>query len=94
MDVAHGRVACILTDKDSVFLVFIEPLRFGQQFLPHSHGLFGLLRGNTVLRAVIGEGQRKRRHQSNDRQHDPCGQFLIHSLFLQAGLLPLRKAPD
>ena len=50
----------------------------GQQRLAHGHGLFRLQGGDAVFRAVMGEGQRQRRHHRDDRQHDPCGQLFVH----------------
>ena len=96
-NIAHGRAVGIQALIHFGFILRRQQLeisRRGQQFLAHGHGLFGLLGGNAVLGAVVRRAEGQGGHQRDDGQHDPCGQFLTHCIFLQAIPLPFGKEGD
>ena len=75
----HDRVGRNSGACDGVNALHLhEGFSVSQQRFAHSHSLVRFISGNAVLRAVMGEGQRQRRHHRNDRQHDPCGQCSSH----------------
>ena len=95
--IAHGVAVGVDALEYLGFTLGRDLLKIGsrrKQFLADGHGLFGLLSGDAVLCAVVRRAKGQGGHQRDDGQHDPCGQFLTHCIFLQAMPLPLGEEGD